>query len=907
MQEDHLYLGIDLGTTNSAAYWGAVEAGSKQVEPTPLAFDQLIFDGRVERRVLLPSFIYYKPGENIPYVGEYARSMGLQYQPSRVARAIKNHMGQRSWRFIVDDCSFSAAELSGVILKSIYAGIKAVWGFPIVDTVITVPASFDSDMRKDTVEAARLAGFKIVENDGRPRNFILLDEPRAALYDLINMQTANKVPRKVLDLTSPKGVLVFDLGGGTLDVSLHKVSQDSSSLEISVQDYAISRYTQLGGGVFDALIADEFQRRFEERHKIKVDDLPETERAVLRFKLEDQAERAKINLTIQIQRRIDNGTSYNDIPENLSVDVQMPFLFDNKGLFTSLSKQDLRVLVDPLLGSSFTSGDVDKFANIDYSKANNIIYPVLDVLAKSHERFGKIPQIDAVILNGGMTRLHVVRERIQQFFNLEPITVLDPDKSVARGAAIYHFLLHRGLTPNQILAESIGVQVQGNRVYNLVKAGTVLPVKKEIQGLLAVADDASTLIRLPIFRGESLTPEPPNQKLAEPFFKLPKPFPLGTPIDIELDIDVNKVVNFIARLAENKVQVSIGEEGIAEEKQIVGLGRNGSEGKTNEPTRSLQKKLIPRPTNRPKPIGTPLEINSVRQEFSNLSKNPSDIQRIKTVIRRVLDASNINEIIEMLISRLDSFSRTGCEYAISLMGEYCRLFPEDAHVPSLLQVFVQHISPRLLNNPVAVTSIGRASVVAIGKMGSPIAESYLVNLMSRDNAEPIHPETLFALGKCGSSINIAKHINGFIESERVGERIAACWALGHIASREKEKPIPAADLDEIVVNLAKRAVVDPHLAVKKYAVYALGEICDQRFKEGNENTINSELADYVLSVLLEIDRKTLITPGSKPSEEEKSLRHLLDISLTMLRGSILTEVQIGSLAAIRSLASITGD
>ena len=205
------YLGIDLGTTRSSAHWGAIKLGSNHVEPHLLSFDQKVFDGRMERHGLLPSYLYWPLNETKPYVGDFARGQGLQFQPSRVAREVKNHMGDQNWRFYVDKGEYTAAELSGFILKTIFSGIVKLWGFPVLDAVVTVPASFDSDMRKNTVEAAKLAGFKVENADGSPRN-ILLDEPRAALYDLLNQQTLGQIPRSVIDFSTPQTVLVFDLG-----------------------------------------------------------------------------------------------------------------------------------------------------------------------------------------------------------------------------------------------------------------------------------------------------------------------------------------------------------------------------------------------------------------------------------------------------------------------------------------------------------------------------------------------------------------------------------------------------------------------------------------------------------------------------------------------------------------------
>ena len=133
MADQHYYLGIDLGTTNSSVHWGALNPQNNMIEPKPLEFDQMIHDGRTERHALLPSFIFFKQGDDIPVVGEYARSVGRQGQPSRVAYAVKNHMGRDDWNFEVDGRRYSASDLSSLILRTLLSGIRSTWGFTVED------------------------------------------------------------------------------------------------------------------------------------------------------------------------------------------------------------------------------------------------------------------------------------------------------------------------------------------------------------------------------------------------------------------------------------------------------------------------------------------------------------------------------------------------------------------------------------------------------------------------------------------------------------------------------------------------------------------------------------------------------------------------------------------------------
>jgi len=156
-------------------------------------------------------------------------------------------------------------------------GIKKTFRIPINDIVVTVPASFDSEMRSATLEAARKAGIKVKNNNGNPRN-ILLDEPRACLYDFVNRQKQGEIPDHIIDFSTKKRILVYDLGGGTLDVSLHDVNFKSPEDSLlNIEDIAISRYTDIGGDNFDEKLTDYLFQRYCKENKLKLQDYSDIE------------------------------------------------------------------------------------------------------------------------------------------------------------------------------------------------------------------------------------------------------------------------------------------------------------------------------------------------------------------------------------------------------------------------------------------------------------------------------------------------------------------------------------------------------------------------------------------------------------------------------------------------------
>ena len=263
------YLGIDLGTTNSSIAWGSV-GKNKIFKPRMVDMHLPMADGSWEAKQLLPSFFYLPKDQKEPEIGYKAKEM-LKTQPERVIRSIKTKMGT-SWKKIIDGKQITPEIVSSHILKQLLFAIKKTFHIPINDIVITVPASFDSEMRSKTIEAARIAGIKVKNDDGSPRE-ILLDEPRAVLYDFVNRQKQGEIPDHIIDFSTQKLILVYDLGGGTLDVSLHNVTFSSPDNPIvNIEDIAISRYTDIGGDNFDEKLTDYLFDKYCEEYQLKLGD-----------------------------------------------------------------------------------------------------------------------------------------------------------------------------------------------------------------------------------------------------------------------------------------------------------------------------------------------------------------------------------------------------------------------------------------------------------------------------------------------------------------------------------------------------------------------------------------------------------------------------------------------------------
>ena len=370
----NLYFGIDLGTTNSVAAWGQVKDGKFITKVVELRI--LDENKNPQKNVILPSCVYYKPGEP-PIVGAYAKRM-LKTQSRRVIKSAKSFMGTGK-KFIIDDKEITPVEVSSLILKQIAVSSREFnLGVIPDDAVITVPASFDFDQRADTNEAAKLAGFKVTEDDGSPRN-ILLPEPAAALYDFLNRQDNGDIP-EALDLSKPKIILVFDIGGGTLDISLHEVRRNENNvMPYDIRHYSISTHTLMGGDKFDALLQEFLITRLSK--KIDIASLGEVRANSFMSEILDVAEYAKKDLNSMVETyRMQGRDDYENI---LCPVVLQNIAATDCDLAYDLRPEEYRQIMRPYLAPDLS---IDSLANLDAlsNRTENIIYPILDVLDKAN-------------------------------------------------------------------------------------------------------------------------------------------------------------------------------------------------------------------------------------------------------------------------------------------------------------------------------------------------------------------------------------------------------------------------------------------------------------------------------------------------------------------------------------------
>jgi len=456
--EEHndLCVGIDLGTTNSVLATVNVRPNGNIVSKV-VGLERAVemFNAgqgnkfTMRKFPILPSCVYYNDERNYqPIVGDFAKGR-FALRPYLVAKSIKSQMG----RAVVEGLSSNIpdktpAEVSSRILEHMLRNAAKIYHLDkIDDAVITVPANFDFIMRQATLKAAQLAGIKIRKADGSPRQ-VLLSEPRAVIYDFINQVRNGEVAAQILDLSLKKNVMVFDLGGGTLDITLHEISQHPTAAGVlEVQDIATNRYTLLGGDDFDLCLARAMFQRYLNQYSAHADivkKIRQEERGVM-SQLLNYAENLKLEVSAQKSDALgSNDSGWWDDEEDYPVGGNIGTTgYAYSDSFTAAQLEDIW---REFMGEELSFDDYKNFAAVTekYGKQKNIILPILDVLNKAAAKLGTDKVIvDAVIMNGGMSRFYMVINRLKKFFGFDPLVALDPDQAVARGAAVYHYFLHK--------------------------------------------------------------------------------------------------------------------------------------------------------------------------------------------------------------------------------------------------------------------------------------------------------------------------------------------------------------------------------------------------------------------------------------------------------------------------------
>jgi molecular chaperone DnaK len=464
-------VGIDLGTTNSVI--AVLEGGDPTIVPN------------AEGGRTTPSVVSFKDGEVL--VGEVAKRQAIT-NPDQTVRSVKRHMGT-DWSITVDGKKLTAQEVSARILMKLKRDAESYLGDKVTDAVITVPAYFNDAQRQATKEAGQIAGLNVLR---------IINEPTAASLAY------------GLDKDADHTILVFDLGGGTFDVSVLEIGEGVFEVKATSGD------THLGGDDWDQKVIDWLVEGFKNDHGV---DLSKDRMALQRLK--EAAEKAKIELST--------------VPET---EINLPFI------------------------TATSEGPLHLQRKLPRSEFQKLTEELLERTKRPFEQAIKdsgiaVEKIDHIVLVGGSTRMPAVQELVKGLTGKDPHRGVNPDEVVAAGAAIQAGVL-KGDVKDILLLDvtplTLGIETKGGVMTRMIERNTTIPTKRS--EIFTTAENNQSEVEIHVLQGERAMAND-NKSLGK--FRLTgiPPAPMGVPqIEVSFDIDANGIVNVHAKdLATSKEQM----------------------------------------------------------------------------------------------------------------------------------------------------------------------------------------------------------------------------------------------------------------------------------------------------------------------------------------------------------------